>query len=133
MSVGLPKPPGYEYVLSQPELVHMAIASEQILAGIHDPSKVVGNDTLEMIPKKVDPLLQPHKGAEGWGLHAVQGWSMWKIVLWMGALTVVGLLFVVLWLLLVDSKDLQNAFTPGMFLVAMLCLALGVPQFLDAA
>ncbi|RAO73074.1 uncharacterized protein BHQ10_009086 [Talaromyces amestolkiae] len=133
MSVGLPKPPGYEYVLSQPELVHMAIASEQILAGIHDPSKVVGNDTLEMIPKKVDPLLQPHKGAEGWGLHAVQGWSMWKIVLWMGALTVVGLLFVVLWLVLVDSKDLQNAFTPGMFLVAMLCLALGVPQFLDAA
>jgi hypothetical protein len=64
MSVALPKPPGYEYVLFQPELVHMAIASKQILAGIDDPS---------------------------------------------------------------------NAFTPGAFLVAMLCLALGIPQFLDAA
>lgn len=133
MSVGLPKPPEYEYVLFQPELVHMAIASRQILAGIHDPSKVEGNNTLEMIPKKVDALLKPDKGAEGWGLHAVQGWSLWKIVFWMSAFTVLGLLFVVLWLVLVDPKDLQNAFTPGAFLAGMLCLALGIPQFLDAA
>lgn len=86
-----------------------------------------------MIPKKLDALLKPDKGAEGWGLHAVQGWSLWKIVLWIGAFTVVGVLFVILWLVLVDSKDLQNAFTPGAFLVAMLCVALGIPQFLDAA
>lgn len=96
------------------------------------PSKVEGNNTLEMIPKKVDALLKD-KGAKGWGLHAVQGWSLWKIVFWMGAFTVLGLLFVILWLVLVDPKDLQNAFTPGAFLVAILCLPLGIPQFLDAA
>lgn len=99
----------------------MAIASRQILAGIHDPSELEGNNTLEMISKKVDALLKD-KGAEGWGLHAVQGWSLWKVILWMGAFTLLGLLFVILWLVLVDPKDLQNAFTPGAFLVAMLCL-----------
>lgn len=39
----------------------MAIASKQIQVGIHNPSKVVGNDTLEMTPKKADPLLQPDR------------------------------------------------------------------------
>lgn len=133
MGAGLPKPPEYEYTLFHPEIVHMAIASRQILAGMHDLSKVEGSDTVEMIPKKVDTLLEQHKGAEGWGLHAVQGWSLYKIVLWIGVFTVIGLLFALLWLVLADPKDLQNAFTPGMFLAAMLCLAIGIPQFLDAA
>ncbi|KAL4908363.1 hypothetical protein BDW74DRAFT_100086 [Aspergillus multicolor] len=133
MGVGLPKPPQYEYTLFQPELVHMAIASKQILAGMHNPAMVEGSDTVEMIPKKVDALLEQQKGAEGWGLHAVQGWSLYKIVVWMGTFTLIGLLFVMLWLVLVDPKDLQNAFAPGMFLAAMLCLAVGVPQVLDAA
>ncbi|EED13274.1 hypothetical protein TSTA_057640 [Talaromyces stipitatus ATCC 10500] len=99
----------------------MAIASKQILAGIHDPSKVHGC---------VDALLQSHKGAEGWGLQAGQGWSTW-----MGAMSAIGLLFVVFWtwLVLIDLKDLQNAFTPVTFLVTMLCLAVGISQYLNAA
>lgn len=133
MFEGLPNPPEYEYVLTKPKIVHMAMASVQIVAGMHDPSKVEGNSTLEMIPKKVDALLEPDKGAEGWGLHAVQGWSMWKIVFWFGALGMVGMLFMVLWLVLVDPKDLQNAFTPVMALMTILGLAVAIPQYLDAA
>lgn len=133
MDVGLPKQTQYEYTLFRPETVHMAIASKQLTAGMYNPSTVEGSTTMAMVPKKTDAVLGLDQGVEGWGLHAVQGWSLYKILFWMGAFNFVGLLFVVLWLVLVDSKDLQNAFVPGMFLASMLCFAVGIPQYLDAA
>ncbi|KAL1961902.1 hypothetical protein VTN77DRAFT_935 [Rasamsonia byssochlamydoides] len=134
MLVGLPKLPGtYEYSLLHPEAVHMAIASQQIIAGMYNPAKLWGNTTIAMIPKKTDSTLASDVGTEGWGLYAVQGWSLWKIVLWICACNFIGMVFVVLWLVLVDKTDLQNAFVPATFLVTMLCLAIGIPQYLDAA
>lgn len=58
---------------------------------------------------------------------------MVRILLWMCAFNSIGIVFVVLWLILVDSKDLQNAFAPATFLAMMFSLALGIPQYLDAA
>lgn len=133
MRVGLPEQNQYEYTLFRPEAVHMAIASKQLTTGMYDPSKVDGNTTIAMVPKKVGAALGTNQGDEGWGLHAVQGWSLVRIVLWMCVFNSIGTVFVVLWLVLIDSKDLQNAFTPATFLAMMLSLALGIPQYLDAA
>lgn len=85
-----------------------------------------------MIPKKVDELLR-QKGVTGWGMYAVQGWSLWKMMAWIAVIITLGLVFVVLWLVLVDSKDLQNALAPVMFLSTMLCFAVALPQYLGAA
>ena len=77
--------------------------------------------------------LDPRMGEEGWGLHAVQGFSLFKILVWITALTVLGLLFVLFWLLFVDKTDLQNAFVPATFLSTMIFLGLAVPQMLRIA
>lgn len=53
MKVGLSEHKVYEYILFRPEAVHMAIASKQITTGMYDPSKVDGNTTIAMVPKRV--------------------------------------------------------------------------------
>lgn len=133
MKTGLPEQAQYEYELFRPEAVHMAIASKQLTVGIYDPSKVNGSNTIAMVPKKMGVPLAMSQGVEEWGLHAIQGWSLRKILMWMSVLHFIGLLFVSLWLALVDVKDLQNAFMPAMFLATMFSLLLGIPQYLNAA
>ena len=76
-----------------------------------------------MVPKKKDTTLPDSMGAEGWGLHAVQGLSLWKILVWIAALEVLGLAFVATWL----------AFVPITFFMTLVLLMLGVPQVLGIA
>lgn len=133
---GLPQPPltsGYEYSLTQSESVHMLIAAEQIIEGIRYPDRVSGLQTFFLVPKRLDPVPTWVMGVEGWGIHAVQGWSLWKVVSWFGAVTVIGMVFVVLWLIYVSKTDLQNAFIPIMFLLTMMMIVMGVPQLMNIA
>ena len=133
IDVGLPPadPLSYDYTLVQPKEVHMKIAAAQLIAGIHDPGKASGiKATLMMIPKRV--VIDPKLGtiSLGWGMHALQRFSLWKILTWIVTLTILGLTFAVLWLTCVDKKDIQNAFVPSGFLISMVMLGLGIPQFL---
>lgn len=125
----------YDYDLFQPVAVHMKIAAKQLIIGMHKPINHRGQTvgTLAMIPKRKDMILDYRMGGEGWGLHAVQGFSLFKILFWVIALTVLGLLFVLFWLLFVDNTDLQNAFVPATFLSTMIFIGLAVPQILRVA
>lgn len=63
-------------------------------------------------------------------MHARQGFSLWKIIYWVVGMTIVGLIFVVLWLCLVRKMDLQNAFIPFTFMAMVMTLGLAIPQYL---
>jgi hypothetical protein len=110
----------------------MALASEQLIIGMHYPQTVAGNSTtLSMIPKSTRTPLSPNTGAEGWGLHALQRFSLIKIMWWLIGLTFFGLVFVICWLSFVSKTDLQNAFIPFTFLAGMVMIGLAVPQLLE--
>ena len=136
IGVGLPDRTNYEYDLFEPMAVHMEMASKQHVIGMyksieHHQTQRVG--TLAMIPKKTNTPIDDQMGEEGWGLHAVQGYTLSKILVWIAALTILGLVFVILWLLLVDKTDLQNAFVPATFLSTMAFIGLAIPQILGVA
>jgi hypothetical protein len=86
-----------------------------------------------MIPKHLEPMPAWPTGMTAWGIHAIQGWSVRKILYWFGSLTVLGLAFVPFWLIFVDKKDLQNAFTPMFFIGLMTTFAVVIPQLLGIA
>lgn len=113
----------------------MAIAAKQLVIGMYEAKSDLrqANDTLAMVPKNTTAALAAEMGTEGWGLHAVQGYSLSKVLTWIAVLTLLGLVFVVFWLSFVNKTDLQNAFLPAMFLGTMLLMALAVPQLLGIA
>ena len=122
----------YEYKLITPEEVHMRIAAAQLVARLHQPEMTNGiHTTMDMIPKHIGNKAGLNAGWEGWGVHALQRFSLWKILAWLAFLTVVGLVFAITWLVCVNRMDLQNAFIPFTFLSTMILIGLGVPQVLD--
>ena len=135
MNTGLPDKTDYDYDLFEPVAAHMKLAAAQLIAGMRKPisPREHAGGTLAMIPKRKNMTLDHRMGEEGWGLHAIQGFSWFKILVWIAALTAFGLSFVLFWLLFVDRTDLQNAFVPATFLSTMIFIGLAVPQILRVA
>ena len=123
----------YDYQSITPDEVHMKIAAVQIIEGMRRPEGITGAQTLDLIPKRRNPVSKWDMGSHGWGIHAVQGYSLWKILLWVGGVTGVGLAIAVTWLVTVNKKDLQNAFMPLTVLLTILGVGLGVPHLLGVA
>ena len=123
--------PSYEFSRIIPEEVHMQIAASELIAGMYQPEGGRGKSTtLTMIPKRIMVVSADGTSSEDWGMHGLQGFSLWKILAWMAFLTVLGLVFVIFWLVFIDNTDLQNAFVPFTFLGTMIMIGLGVPQLL---
>ncbi|KAK5690273.1 hypothetical protein LTR97_012462 [Elasticomyces elasticus] len=123
----------YEYTLTKPEQVHMIIAAKQIVAGMDRPEHGRSLLTLPMVPKHLPAPQNANTSVECWGIHAVQGWSLRKIMCWIAGLNALGMTFVVLWLCFVSKTDLQNAFIPVTFFQTMIMIMIAVPQFVNAA
>jgi hypothetical protein len=130
-------PPGYDYVPLNPNdpdlTAHKRVAATQVIKGMQNLKKVSGNRTLRMLPKHLDPPQSWELGATAWGIHAIQDWSLWRVMAWLGALTAIGMGFVVFWLVYVNSTDLQNAFVPVTFFITMAMFALATPQVMGIA
>ncbi|KAJ8106367.1 hypothetical protein ONZ43_g7088 [Nemania bipapillata] len=124
---------GYDYdVVCDPD-AEMKLAGIQIVAGLRCPEKVPQNEKmiLGIIPKKLTPpRVERESRAVGWGLHAKPGFSLKKIIIWIVATELVGLVFVILWLSCINSVDLQNAFIPVTFMTMLVAIGLGIPQLL---
>ena len=86
-----------------------------------------------MVPANTGPSILEIDGHQGWGIHAVQGYSLMKFLNWMMVLTVLGMVFLVVWLVKVDEKDLVNALAPLMFFYTTVLVVLGIPQVLGVA
>jgi hypothetical protein len=131
---GLPGTTDYDYTPILPEEIHIAIAAKQVLAGMHASKRTIHmNTTLPMIPKKREQRLNFLLGSQGWGLHAVQGFSITRILTWIASLTSLGVVFIIMCLVFINKTDLQNAFIPVGFFMTMIALALGIPQLLGNA
>jgi hypothetical protein len=129
-----PEPETWDYILTKPEEVHMLIAARQVTTGLANP-KCSNNmrQTLNMIPKKSDGPLDPKHGACGWGMRAVQGYSLKKILCYFIFVLVLGLVFVVLWLVFVSKTDLQNAIIVPTWLFAVFMCSVAIPPLLGTA
>jgi hypothetical protein len=104
------------------EEVHVAIAAEQIIYLMHhadQPNAI--RETLALVPKKSEKHLSKSTLGpdEGWEIRALQRWALYQILTSIGTLTALGFTFVVLWLVIVNKTDLQNAFVPVTFLATM--------------
>ena len=140
LQIGLPPLPSTSYELSRltPEEVHMKIAATELIAGIYQPhGGRCRTTTLNMIPKRIrsegvnGTISDGWSSSEEWGMHALPRFSLWKILAWIASLAILGLVFVIFWLVFIDKTDLQNAFIPFTFLATMVMIRLGVPQPLE--
>lgn len=84
-------------------------------------------DIITRIPKKINGRLEQEYGALGYGMHAVPGWAVWKLMAALVLSQVGPLVFLIKWLC-GHKGDLQNAFTLSMYLIALLNLIVVVPD-----
>ena len=134
VQIGLPPSSSrsYELLRLTPEEVHMKIAASELIAGIYQPEGGRGKTTtLNMIPKRIMTQSAHSTSPDDWGMHALPRLSLWKILAWIAFLAILGLTFVIYWLVFINKTDLQNAFIPFTFLATMVLIGLGVPQLLE--
>ena len=67
----------------------------------------------------------------GMGNLLCSGLGSKKMLISMGIISTIGLAVFVLWLCLISLTDLQNASVAFLMLVAVMRLALAIPQYLD--
>jgi hypothetical protein len=110
--------------------MHMKMAGAEIVAGIRNSNiNCRGLQTLSDITKRLG-IINWAARDEGWGIRAIQGWSLMKVSLWLGGATFTGGIFALLWLIKVSKTDLQNAFVPMIYLLTTIMVVMGIPAFL---
>ncbi|KAH7086887.1 hypothetical protein FB567DRAFT_592753 [Paraphoma chrysanthemicola] len=136
--------PRYEYFAQPPPTTHMKITARQIVGGMNGyylrPRSTI---TLNAIPKYLFASVGTYSSQTSgmqwkqyrtdWGICAVQGWVLWKILLSVLVMSLLGWTVFVVWLVCVDSKDLQNASVPFFMLMTWACVSFGIVQFSDGA
>ena len=85
-------------------------------------------DILTRIPKKTNGRLKHEYGALGYGMHAVPGWAVWKLMVALIISQLGSAIFVIKWLC-GHGGDLQNAFSLSMYAIAVMNLVVVVPDF----
>ncbi|KAJ4316994.1 hypothetical protein N0V84_007589 [Fusarium piperis] len=132
MKSGLPPATAQDYThaVPLPHDVQMRAARKQMVLGLMYPSKGKGEKTIiSMLPKKLNPPpLLKEMGQVGWGLHAKMGFSQWRFLYWLIFCLVLNVISVTLWLVCINSTDLQNAFVPAAILTAALTFGLAMIQ-----
>lgn len=109
----------------------MKMIGMELVTGMSDYKGATGLQTLEGIPKRLKNVVTWNRGDEGWGIRAIQGWSLKKVSLWIIGAEAVGAIFAACWLVFVDTKDIQNAFMPMLYLLATMMAIPGVPAILN--
>ncbi|RBA18502.1 serine/threonine protein kinase [Fusarium proliferatum] len=125
-----PTTPFYDHSVPLPHDFHVRAAGLQMVFGLRDPKKGRGETTIvDMLPKKRNPPPFSKRISEpGWGLHAKMGFSQRRFLAWLVFCIVLGGIFVVAWLVLINPTDLQNAFIPSFLFAALLTIAMGLLQ-----
>ncbi|KAF2966947.1 hypothetical protein GQX73_g6607 [Xylaria multiplex] len=95
--------------------IHMRKLGKTILADLERPDDGWGRrNVLNALPKRlVPPTLPRTYKTTGWGFHVRLGVNFLFVACWTVGLVMLGLAFVPFWLVLIDEKDLQNAFIPA--------------------
>ncbi|KAH8149840.1 uncharacterized protein LAJ45_05992 [Morchella importuna] len=112
-----PKPPRNPPTLPATELMHY-----------FDSPECAGTATycLDLLPKRVAGRLERGARAEGWGLQPGEGLSLWRLLLLLLAVWISTMVFAVWWL--VGRGDLQGAFVPAGYVVAVVAVGVVLPE-----
>jgi hypothetical protein len=136
--------PRYEYLEIPPPTTHMKITAKQIIKGLKGKDAQHGStSTLNAVPKHLfassgTQLYQaPGMGwkqyKHAWGICAVQGWALHKILLSVMIILIIGLGFLVVWLVCISKTDLQNGSVPLVLMLTMVCLISGLFGFFQSS
>jgi hypothetical protein len=82
---------------------------------------------LARLPKKTTGELAMGCGERGYGLLAISGWALWKVVLALAASQLVPVGFAIRWLM-GHPGDLQNALQIGFYSLGVLNLLVVLPD-----
>ncbi|KAI9867950.1 MAG: hypothetical protein M1813_007772 [Trichoglossum hirsutum] len=82
---------------------------------------------LERIPKKANGKLKTCYAADGYGMLAVPGWAVWKVIAVFAVSQICPLAYAIRWLC-GHPGDLQNAFVLSMYLVGVFNILLVFPD-----
>lgn len=81
---------------------------------------------LDLLPKRVVGRLERGARAEGWGLQPGEGMSLWRLLVLLLAVWISSMVFAVWWL--VGRGDLQGAFVPAGYVVALVAVGVVLPE-----
>jgi hypothetical protein len=84
-------------------------------------------DVIKRIPRKLNGRLEKKYGVLGYGMHALPGWAVWKLMVALFVSQIGPSVFCIRWLF-GHSGDLQNAFSLSMYLLALLNIVVVVPD-----
>lgn len=123
IGTGLPLSNKYKYNLLHSEEIHTAITATQLIAGMNNTSVIKGNIILSLLPKKIDGPLGKMAGAKAWGIRGVEGWSLFRMLIWMV------LMNFICFALVFCSGDMKTSFAPIMPLATLWYLKIGLVQY----
>jgi len=113
-----------------PEEFYAVWVEKTLCANYHDPTQndeQLIQDLISHIPKKITGKLESKAKTFGYGIHAVHGWCWYKFVVAIVMSQVPALSFAAYWLY--HKGDLQNAFTPAVYLLALLGVGVALPDY----
>jgi hypothetical protein len=84
--------------------------------------------TLKLLPKKLKDKICPRK--TGWGLHAYEELSLFRIFVTMVVVMVLSVIFFAVWLR-IRPGDVQTALSLPSWLIALYTVVLFIPQLLS--
>ncbi|KAI9774940.1 MAG: hypothetical protein M1840_000156 [Geoglossum simile] len=128
----LPDPLSEEYVYKyfDPREQFVKTLEKTLMHHFHNHHGCSADDAqhiLERIPKKANGKLKTCYAADGYGMHAVPGWAVWKIVALFAVSQICPLAYAIRWLC-GHAGDLQNAFVLSMYLVGVFNILLIFPN-----
>ncbi|KAI9782683.1 MAG: hypothetical protein M1839_004670 [Geoglossum umbratile] len=128
----LPDPYSEEYVYKyfNPREQFVKTLEKTLMHYFHNNHKCSADDAqhiLERIPKKANGKLKTCYAADGYGMHAVPGWAVWKVLAVFTISQILPLAYAIRWLC-GHPGDLQNAFVLSMYLVGVFNILLVFPS-----
>lgn len=108
----------YSYSYQAPEPEFIRFVEELVAFRLQNPSCNCPS-ILNFLPKKIGGKLKQEFGEEGYGLHAVSAWSLWKGFVAFLILSIPPSIFALSWLA-GHHGDLQNAFILEVLLIGVL-------------
>ncbi|KAF8539940.1 hypothetical protein BDD12DRAFT_881439 [Trichophaea hybrida] len=120
----------YDFARTIPEDLHIQAVEKTLAHQLHcrklehcEPQAV--KQLIRQIPQKKNKL---EKNARyGYGLHAQQGWAFYKFAIALALSQLLPAAFFVYWIIR-HPGDLQNAFQPALYMLALLAVGIVVPD-----
>jgi len=129
----LPATTEYEYDYYDPQSLFIEVLETNLQHQIQNSHRCSEHDALDIlpqIPKKINSPIAHNFEEVGYGMRAITGFVLWKVVLAMIVSQTPAMGFAAWWLYQ-RPWDLQNALTPAVLILGYLTIILVIPDVKD--